>query len=74
MKDVNIPIMVIHGDIDQRVNVSHSREFVDKLREYGKDYKYIELEGADHFSNTLFYDHKKKFYTEMIDWLGNKCF
>ncbi|VAV98437.1 Prolyl oligopeptidase family protein, partial [hydrothermal vent metagenome] len=71
---VNIPIFVIHGDIDQRVNIYHSRAFVKKLKEFNKDYKYTELKGADHFSNTLFYDHKKIFYSELIDWLDNKCF
>lgn len=71
---VNIPIFVIHGDIDRRVDVEHSRAFVKKLKKYNKDYKYIELKGADHFSNTLFYDHKTTLYSELLGWLGNKCF
>ncbi|MCL1078095.1 S9 family peptidase [Parashewanella spongiae] len=70
---VNIPLLVVHGDIDSRVTVKHSRAFVDKLKKYGKDYKYVELEDADHFSNTLFYPHKKVFYTELLNWLDNKC-
>ncbi len=74
VEDVNVPIMVIHGDIDQRVDVYHSRAFVKKLKKLGKKHKYIELKGADHFSNTLFYDHKKLFYTELLDWLENTCF
>ncbi|PHZ86560.1 alpha/beta hydrolase family protein [Paremcibacter congregatus] len=74
VEKVNIPIFVIHGDIDRRVDVEHSRAFVDELKKYHKDYKYIELEGADHFSNTLFYDHKTTLYSELLDWLGNKCF
>jgi len=70
---VNIPLLVVHGDIDSRVTVKHSREFVELLEKHGKDYKYIELEDADHFSNTLFYDHNMLFYTEMVNWLKNKC-
>lgn len=70
---VNVPILVIHGDIDQRVPVEHSRLFVDELKKLNKDYKYIELEGADHFSNTLYYRHKTEFYTALLDWLKNKC-
>ncbi|MFC6440959.1 S9 family peptidase [Bowmanella sp. JS7-9] len=70
---VNVPILVVHGDIDQRVPVEHSRLFVDKLKELNKDYKYLELKGADHFSNTLYYEHKTEFYNALLDWLDNKC-
>ena len=73
VEKVNVPILLIHGAQDQRVPVSHALEYVDKLEEYNKDHKYIQLEGADHFSNTLFYRHKKLFFTEMIDYLKNDC-
>jgi hypothetical protein len=33
----------------------------------------VELKGADHFSNTLFYDHQITLYTAMIDFLKNDC-
>jgi dipeptidyl aminopeptidase/acylaminoacyl peptidase len=74
VKDVNIPIMVIHGDIDQRVRFYHSKVFVEKLKEFGKPHKFVVLEGADHFGSTLFYSHKKKLYTELLDWFDNSCF
>ena len=45
----------------------------DLLEKYKKDFKYVELEDADHFSDTLFYDHKKEFYTELLSWFDNKC-
>ncbi|GLX81631.1 alpha/beta hydrolase family protein [Thalassotalea eurytherma] len=70
---VNIPILVVHGDIDIRVPIKHSREFVDELERLGKDHKYVELKDADHFSDTLFYDHKKEFYSEMLTWFDGKC-
>jgi len=63
----------VHGDIDQRVPVIQSRLFVDKMKDLKKDFKYVELEGADHFSNTLYYRHKTEFYTELLNWLENKC-
>jgi len=65
--------LLIHGAQDQRVPVEHAKEYVAKLDEYNKEYEYIELDGADHFSNTLFYRHKKLFFTEMIDFLKNDC-
>ncbi|MDC8831682.1 alpha/beta hydrolase family protein [Alteromonas gilva] len=69
----NVPILVIHGDIDQRVPIKHSDAFVDELKRLNKDHKYVVLDGADHFSDTLFYDHKMQFYGELINWLDNKC-
>ncbi|NVK55172.1 MAG: S9 family peptidase [Alteromonadaceae bacterium] len=69
----NVPILVIHGDIDQRVPIEHSDAFVAELKKLNKDHKYVVLDGADHFSDTLFYDHKTQFYGELINWLDNKC-
>lgn len=69
-----MPLFIIHGDIDQRVPVEQSRLMVKKLKSLGKPHKYLELEGADHFYNTLYYNHKAKFYPAMIDWLENSCF
>ena len=43
------------------------------LDKAGKFYKYVELDGADHFSNTLFYDHQKLLYESIIDFLNNEC-
>ncbi len=71
---VNIPILVIHGDIDQRVPVEHSRLFVEEAQKHGIDHQYIELEGADHFYNTLYYDHKSTFYPALVNYLDNTCF
>jgi len=71
--NVNVPMLVIHGSVDQRVPVSHSKKYVDELEKYGKDFEYIELEDADHFSNTLYYDHKMQAYPRMMSFLENDC-
>jgi dipeptidyl aminopeptidase/acylaminoacyl peptidase len=73
VEKVNIPVLVIHGDIDVRVPVKHSEEFVAQLEKYNKEHKYVELEDADHFSDTLFYDHKQEFYTAMLSYLNGPC-
>jgi len=70
---VNVPILLVHGDVDQRVPPAHVRKYLDELEKYNKPYKYVELEGADHFSNTLFYDHQILLYQSMIDYLKNDC-
>lgn len=70
---VNVPILLIHGDVDQRVPPAHVRKYLNELEKHGKDYKYVELEGADHFSNTLFYNHQITLYENLIGYLENDC-
>lgn len=70
---VNVPMLLIHGDVDQRVPPDHAKKYRKLLDKYNKNYKYLELEGADHFSNTLFYEHQSALYESMIDFLANDC-
>ena len=70
---VNVPMLVIHGDVDQRVPPEHARKYFKELDRLNKPYKAVWLEGADHFSNTLFYRHQIELYTSMIDFLENDC-
>lgn len=70
---VNVPILLIHGDVDQRVPVEHAEKYLKKLEAAGKPHTYVELKGADHFSNTLFYDHKLLLYQSMLNYLKNEC-
>jgi dipeptidyl aminopeptidase/acylaminoacyl peptidase len=74
VEDVNIPIFVVHGDYDRIVDVVHSRKFVDKLKQYGKDYKYTEIDKLDHQIPYFSYEHKKQYYSELLDWFENRCF
>jgi dipeptidyl aminopeptidase/acylaminoacyl peptidase len=70
---VNVPMLIIHGDVDQRVPPDHAKKYFRALDKIGKPYKAVWLEGADHFSNTLFYRHQIKLYESMIDFLKNDC-
>ena len=70
---VNVPMLIVHGNVDQRVPVDHAKKYLEELDKHGKDYEYVELEGADHFSNFLLYRHKIKLYESMIDYLANDC-
>ena len=71
---VNVPMLIIHSDADQRTPPRAARKYMKALKEYDKDHKVLWLEGADHFSNTLFYHHKMELYTAMTDYLANDCF
>lgn len=70
---VNVPMLLIHGDVDQRVPPEHARKYRKLLEQHNKNYKYLELEGADHFSSTLFFNHQITLYESMIDFLKNDC-
>lgn len=72
-KETSVPMLIIHGKIDRRVRVFHSRNFVSKLKRNKIPHEYLELETADHFSNYLTYDHKMEMYSKMMDFLENDC-
>lgn len=73
VEEVNIPLMVIHGDVDQRVPFEHFQKYTKALDRAGVDYHSVVLHGADHFYNTLFYEHQMKLYSSMLDFLKNDC-
>ena len=73
MEQVNVPILVIHGEHDQRVQINQSDRFVNQLKKLNKRHKYIVLEDADHFSNTISHENASMFYSEMISFLKNDC-
>jgi dipeptidyl aminopeptidase/acylaminoacyl peptidase len=73
VEKVNIPILLIHGSVDSRVLPKQARLYLKELKKYDKTHKMVWLDGADHFSSTLFYDHQIKLYESIIDFLQNDC-
>lgn len=73
VEDINIPLLMIHGDVDQRVPFEHYRKFKPLVERAGKDAEFVVLEGADHFSNTLFFEHQHTLYASLIGYLENQC-
>ncbi|WP_448546737.1 alpha/beta hydrolase family protein [Thalassotalea fusca] len=47
-KQINIPILLIHGEDDRVVDVRHSRNMFDELKDYDKKVDYIELPQGNH--------------------------
>lgn len=62
-----VPLFVSHGDQDVRVATEHSRIFVAKLRELGKDVTYLELPGEGHGYTAL--GSWLKYYGELFPFL-----
>jgi dipeptidyl aminopeptidase/acylaminoacyl peptidase len=73
VEEVNVPVLLIQGGVDQRVPPAQATKYRRLLEKYGKDYKYVELEGANHYYNTLLFEHKSKLYRSLIDFLRNEC-
>ncbi len=69
----NIPLLMVHGDVDARVLRFNYDDYKKEMERNGKDAQYLLLEGADHFSRTLMYNHQEQFYTKMLDFLANDC-
>ena len=70
---VNIPMLVLHGENDQRVPIDHSRKLIKRLKDANADHKYVEIKGIDHFSNTMYRSHVTQIYTELLNYLENDC-
>ncbi len=47
-KQINIPVMLIHGSEDRVVDVAHSRNMYDELQDHDKDVEYVELANGNH--------------------------
>ena len=70
---VNIPLLMIHGDVDRRVMYYHMKDYQKAFEAAGKTGEFITLAGADHFYATLMYKHQQQLYTKMLDYLANDC-
>ena len=72
--NVNVPMLIVHGTVDQRTPPRAARAYIEALEKNNKKHKSLWLDGADHFGNTLFYNHKLELYNAMTDYLENDCF
>ncbi|MEO0464180.1 MAG: prolyl oligopeptidase family serine peptidase [Pseudomonadota bacterium] len=70
---VNIPLLMVHGDADRRVLYFNYTDYKKAFEKAGKTGQFVTLKGADHFSNTLMFDHQQQLYTKMLDFLANDC-
>ncbi len=70
----NIPLLMVHGDVDARVMYFNYKDYKKAMEKAGKtNAQYLTLKGADHFSRTLMYNHQETFYTKLLDYLKNDC-
>lgn len=72
VKNAEIPILVFHGDRDQRVPIEQSRKYVKALEKAGKDVEYFEIPNLWH-SNPWWPEHKRMMLSNIEDYLENRC-
>ena len=68
---VEVPMLVVHGDYDSTVPVEHSRRFVEGLEEAGVDHQYIEIEDMGH--SPFFFEQNMQWFPELFEFFDTKC-
>ena len=64
---INVPVLILHGGNDWRVNVSQAEKLSKKLKEAGKTHELIVFSNGDHGLNT----HHSKRNEIIFDWFDN---
>lgn len=64
------PLLLVHGDHDNRVNIEGSRIMAKKLEELNKPFKLVELPGLGHGIKGL--ENYKKFYEESFRFIEDE--
>ncbi|MFN3212258.1 MAG: alpha/beta hydrolase family protein [Henriciella sp.] len=71
VKDVTMPMLVVHGEDDATVPVDQSRIFVRDLKRNDADYDYIEIK--DMFHSPWRYEHNIAWFPELLEFFETKC-
>jgi dienelactone hydrolase len=64
----NTPVLLGHGDLDQRVNVRHSRRMADVLNKAAKNVQYLEFE--DEIHGFLLQENRLRWYAALETFLA----
>lgn len=71
--EVNIPIMLYHGDYDVRVPIFHSRDFYNAVKNREPQSEFIVLEQMGHQGNKWLPEHKASVLDNMERFLTTTC-
>jgi len=74
VENANIPVLIVHGNLDTTVDVRQSRRFYTALKDEGVDVEYIEIKNMYHNPATATrYKDYMTFYPEMLEFFDKKC-
>lgn len=68
VEQIDIPLLLMHGERDRVVDVDQSRKIAEKLEENGKAFSYIELDDGSHY--LLNQRNRHRLFKEMDEFLG----
>lgn len=71
-KEAHLPILIFHGDRDQRVPVEQSRKFYEALKSAGKEVEYIEITDLWH-SFPWWPQHQYAILENLENYLATQC-
>ncbi|CAN5336433.1 hypothetical protein BH11PSE9_BH11PSE9_13210 [soil metagenome] len=64
---IKVPLLIAHGDEDERVPISHSRKLMDALKENGKTFEWLPLKGEGH--GFTYVANQRKYYAAVLKFL-----
>lgn len=67
VKKIKAPVLLIHGEMDRQVDVTHSQRMYKAMQKAKKDVVYLEQEGEDHFLTNE--DERIQAFKAMADFL-----
>ncbi len=67
VEKIELPLLIVHGDVDRSVMIEQSRDLVAALEKAGKPYRYIEQPNGDHFLSLR--SHRMGFFQAMDEFL-----
>ncbi len=74
VEKANMPVLIVHGNLDTTVDVRQSRRFVRALKKAGKDVELIEIKDMYHNPATATrYKDYMTFYPDMFKFFDSKC-
>ena len=68
VRDIKLPLLIVHGDVDRSVMIEQSRLLVAKLEEAGVPHRYIEQRNADHFFSLQ--AHRREYLQALDEFLS----
>jgi dipeptidyl aminopeptidase/acylaminoacyl peptidase len=66
--NIEVPLLVVHGELDTNVPIGESRQIVAALRELGRPVEYLELDGEGHEFRRA--ESRRVLITRIVDFLS----
>ena len=73
--NINIPVMMIHGNVDARVEYFHYKDYEKAVKKAGKKdmVKFVTVKDMDHGGFGFGFDNRLEYNSAVLDYLKNDC-